>query len=126
MSDTKIRELQAELAALENSTPSVGDLEPMILRQMAIRNELHDLTIIEPHWPQPISVEDRLPDGSTRETFILMYGTCRPNFDGSTVTRWWLGMYSSSSARWVAFDNGSPQINDVTHWLPLPPTPSEG
>jgi len=56
-----------------------------------------------------IRVEDRLPD--TRGDFLV--------YDNYTLIAW---AFFSSEKRWVS---GDEFLNNVTHWMPLPPPPKD-
>lgn len=63
-------------------------------------------------FPQWISVEDRLPKGNV--IVIDAYGEINVAFYGESIEGFWLSC-----------DGTSEIIADVTHWMPLPETPTK-
>lgn len=67
-------------------------------------------------WPRPIPVSERLPEDNTE---VLCYS--RKTLSG--FRRWHFGMLPRNGTNddWFDPTTGNYSLNDVTHWLPLPP-----
>lgn len=73
---------------------------------------------LEPNWPRPIPVSERLPEP---DVLVLAYCEC-PNND--LATGWQIAIAPDDDNKWcVMSPTGNRQQQAVTHWLPMPPRP---
>ena len=70
-----------------------------------------------------ISVKDRLPDSEEMEQFLI-YTT-----SGNVVAQGWQYTYWYQRGNWYQswgdYIADRPSLSEISHWMPLPPTPDE-
>jgi len=64
-------------------------------------------------WPRPIPVSERLPEDLEECVLVFARGCWFVSFQ---VNGSWFGFHHDSR-------EGNPELQGVTHWLPLPPAP---
>ena len=112
-------------AAMNENKPKVQELEAnwkfccedkaRLLNELAAaeraKEQVADVSKVMPHW---ISVKDRLPEDA-------MHSVVRTD-DGEYQVAWRENGYWFMFNPCCVYDS---QVNDVTHWMPLPELPKE-